>query len=76
MSETAACECGHTPEDPYHYFLRCDRYQRQRRDIVKRIPLEAWTLTTIMPASTRYNDALNKEISLTVQTYITSSARF
>ena len=76
MNDTAACECGHTPEDPSHYFLNCERYDRQRRDVVGRIPLEAWNLKTILHGSERYDHSLNKEISMTVQAYITSSARF
>ena len=76
MSETADCECGHTPEDPAHYFLHCERYHRLRREVVNRIPFEAWNLTTILHGSKRYDQTLNKDICLTVQAFITSTARF
>ena len=76
MSESTACECGHIPEDPAHYFLTCQRYHRHRSDIVKCIPFEAWNLATILHGSNRYDHSLNREICLTVQAYITSTARF
>ena len=76
ISESASCECGHTPEDPAHYFIECERYNRNRSDIVKRIPLEAWNLPTILQGSKRYDQSLNREICLTVQAYITSTSRF
>ena len=76
MNETVACDCGHPIEDPSHYFLMCERYDRQRKDVVLRIPLEARTIKTILHGSSRYDDKLNKEICLTAQTYITASGRF
>ena len=63
MSETANCECGHSPENLTHFFLSCQRYNRLRGDIVQHIPLEAWNLTTILHGSSRYNQHILTEKS-------------
>ena len=76
MCESPRCECGHSPEDPHHYLLMCHRYDRLRSDVVKSIPFEAWNLPTLLHGSNRYNQSLNQKISLTVQKFITTSARF
>ena len=41
MSDTAACDSGHCPEDPKHFFIYYDRYAQLRRDVTRQIPFEA-----------------------------------
>ena len=76
LIDSPACDCGHPCEDDIHYFMECPRYNQARKDITCVIPLEAWNINTIYRGSPRYDIKLNETICITVQRFITSTARF
>ena len=76
LAESPMCECGREDETVVHFLLVCPRYDRLRREITSKIPLEAWNLRTILYGSDRYSQELNLQIAKTVQLFITATARF
>ena len=76
--DSPRCRCGHSCEDPQHYFFECRLYRYQRENLIS-------SLTSYLPVTLELllyygNENLsfesNSEITLAVHNYITETKTF
>ena len=75
--DSPSCRCGHSCEDPQHYFFECRLYRYQRENLISLLtsylPV---TLELLLYGNENLSFESNREITLAVHNYIIETKRF
>ena len=74
VEDNPFCKCGHTCEDPQHFFFDCRLYAQQRTDLYTSLTFHLpLTLDTLLYGDDNLSVDTNIEIVLSVQDFITKT---
>jgi hypothetical protein len=77
LVDSPECECGHGAETTTHYFLDCNRFNDQRRELQNEIvDIGPQTVESLLKGNNTLTENQNRKMHLAVQKFITESKRF